>query len=631
MASALNAKKNDRCLVSGNEAIARAVWESGANVAAAYPGTPSTEIIEYMSQYPDIYTEWSINEKVSIEVAIGASLAGSRSFCAMKHVGMNVASDAFMTQTLMGINAGMVIAVADDVGLSSSQNEQDSRYWGRFAHLPILEPADSQETYDMTLLAFELSEQYDTPVIIRMTTRVCHVKTVLTIRGDRQELEGSGFTKNPERWVMTPVAARVRLPIMFAREEELRIYTETSPLNVLHEGKNTTDKKLAFVSSGPAFLHVLETYPDATILKLGFSHPAPLEKIKALAADYEYLVIVEETEKLLETEIRASGVSNVYGKDILPNIGELSPDILEPAVDKLLGIERSEEESVVNKVFPRPPTMCVACPHLGPYFALAHMRNVHITGDIGCYTLGAGKPWEALDTCISMGASMGVAHGMDKGRSKVDENKAIVAVIGDSTFMHMGMQGLLDITYNKGNVTVLLLDNRAVGMTGGQTNPGMGKDLHNEDTIRVDFAKLCEALGVRKERIRIVNPYELPNVMKVLREETKMPEPSVVITNEPCVLVDAYDPHIPLKVIDEDCTGCGNCLDTGCPAIFVTRRETVIKPNGREKELAFVRIDKDVCTGCDLCTKPCAPDCIVPTTEEDRQLSVVQFQPQESK
>ncbi len=622
MTSAFNALKDERCLVSGNEAIARAVWEAGANVASAYPGTPSTEILEYLSQYSDIYTEWSVNEKVSLEVAIGASLAGSRSFCAMKHVGMNVASDAFMTQTLMGVNGGLVIAVADDVGLSSSQNEQDSRYWGRFAHLPVLEPADSQETYEMAQYAFELSEKYDTPVIIRMTTRVCHVKTLLTIQGDRVERTVSGFKKNPERWVMTPVAARKRLPIMFAREQKLRDYTEQCELNVLHKG---TDKRLGFVTSGPAYMHVLESYPEASILKLGFSHPAPLEKIKQLAAQVEHLIVVEETEKLLETEIRASGVLNVYGKDILPSIGELSPDVLQPSINKLLGIENSSEKNTANKVFPRPPTMCVACPHLGPYFALAHMRNVNITGDIGCYTLGAGKPWNALDTCISMGASMGVAQGMDKGRGEVDKKKAVVAVIGDSTFLHMGMQGLVNITYNKGNVTVLLLDNRAVGMTGGQNNPGMGKDLHNEDTVRIDFVQLVEALGVKKERIRQVNPYELPNVMKALREETKINEPSVIITNEPCVLVDAYKPRVALKVIDDDCTGCGNCLDTGCPAIFVTRRETVVKPNGREKELAFVRIDSDICTGCELCTKPCAPDCIVPMTGHDLQQKTVQF------
>jgi len=623
MSSALNTKLNERCLVSGNEAIARGVWEAGANVGAAYPGTPSTEIIEYLSQYPDIYTEWSINEKVSIEVAIGASLAGSRSFCAMKHVGMNVASDAFMTQTLVGVKGGLVIAVADDVGLSSSQNEQDSRYWGRFAHLPILEPSDSQEAYEMVMQAFDISEQFDTPVIIRMTTRVCHVKTVMTIKGDRQEHESTGFEKDPNRFVMTPTAAKTRLPMMFERENKLREFSESVALNVLHNVYNENEGKsdhanIGFITAGPAFLHVLESYPDAPILKLGFSHPAPLEKIREFAKQVDKLIVVEETEKLLETEIRAAGVSNIFGKDILPTIGELAPAVLKPAIDQLLTGKEPEENANANALFPRPPTMCVACPHLGPYFALAHMRNINIAGDIGCYTLGAGEPWTALDTCISMGASMGVAMGLDKGRSESDKNKAVVAVIGDSTFLHMGMQGLVDITYNKGNVTVLLLDNRAVGMTGGQNNPGMGKDLHNEETVRIDFVKLVEALGVKKERIRVVNPYELPNVMKILREETKIPEPSVVITNEPCVLVDAYEPRVPLEVIDEDCTGCGNCLDTGCPAIFVTRRETVIKPNGKERELAFVRIDANVCTGCNLCTKPCAPDCIVPIKLENK-------------
>ena len=617
MSSALNTKINERCLVSGNEAIARGVWEAGANVAAAYPGTPSTEIIEYLSQYPDIYTEWSINEKVSVEVAIGASLAGSRSFCAMKHVGMNVASDALMTQTLIGVKGGLVIAVADDVGLSSSQNEQDSRFWGRFAHLPVLEPCDSQEAYEMVMQAFHISEQFDTPVIVRMTTRVCHVKTLITIKGDRQVHQATGFEKDANRFVMTPAAAKIRLPLMFEREKKLRDFSEIVILNSLHEPQQK-QSEIGFVTSGPAFLHVLESFPDAAILKLGLSHPAPLEKIRTFAKQLEKLIVVEETEKLLETEIRAAGISNVYGKDILPSIGELAPAVLKPAVEKLLTGEEAAKDSNANAIFPRPPTMCVACPHLGPYFALAHMRNVNIAGDIGCYTLGAGEPWTALDTCISMGASMGVALGMDKGRGEADKNKAVVAVIGDSTFLHMGMQGLADITYNRGNVTVLLLDNRAVGMTGGQNNPGMGKDLHNEDTVRIDFAKLVEALGVKKERIRKVNPYELPNVMKILREETKIAEPSVIITNQPCVLVDAYDPRVPLTVIEEDCTGCGNCLDTGCPAIFVTRRETVIKPNGKERELAFVRIDSNVCTGCNLCTKPCAPDCIVPVKPEEQ-------------
>lgn len=609
MAAAQQAQIGQRVLVSGNEAIARAVWEAGAKVAAAYPGTPSTEILEYLGTYPDIYSEWSVNEKVSLEVAIGASLVGSRGFCAMKHVGLNVASDALMTQTLTGVHGGLVLAVADDVGLSSSQNEQDSRYWGRFAHVPILEPADSQEAYDMTRMAFELSEQFNTPVIVRLTTRVCHVKTTINIHGEREEFNLGGFAKDPGRWVMVPTVARTRLPFQAQRDKDLASYSETSPLNFSLAG---SDNSVAFITSGPAFMHVQEAFPQAPVYKIGYSWPLPLEALAKFASQYDKVLIVEETEALVETELKAAGVENISGKDVLPLHGELTPDVLRHAVAKLKGEVIASNLIPAQQVFPRPPTMCVACPHLGPYFALASMRNIHIAGDIGCYTLGAGQPWNALDTCISMGASMGVAHGMDKGRGPEDANKAMVAVIGDSTFLHMGMQGLLDITYNQGNVTILLLDNRAVGMTGGQNNPGNGMNLQGEETMRVDFVKLVEALGVKPERIRQVNSYELPVVLKTLREETKINEPSVVLTSNPCVLVDAYQPKGPLNVIEQDCTGCGNCLDTGCPAISVTRRETVMKPNGREKELAFVTIDTSVCTGCGLCTKPCAPDCIQP-------------------
>ncbi len=609
MAAAQQAQIGQKVLVSGNEAIARAVWEAGTKVAAAYPGTPATEILEYLGLYSDIYSEWSVNEKVSLEVAIGASLVGSRGFCAMKHVGLNVASDALMTLTLTGVHGGLVIAVADDVGLSSSQNEQDSRFWGRFAHVPILEPADSQEAYDMTRMAFELSEQFNTPVIVRLTTRVCHVKTTIAIYGEREAFSLGGFAKDPARWVMVPTVARTRLPFQAKRDLKLAQYSETNPLNFSLSG---VDESVAFITSGPAFMHVQEAFPQSPVFKIGYSWPIPISALKNFASQYEKVLVVEETEALVETELKAAGVENISGKDVLPLHGELTPDVIKYGVAKLIGAPITSNLIPAQQVFPRPPTMCVACPHLGPYFALASMRNIHIAGDIGCYTLGAGQPWNALDTCISMGASMGVALGMDKGRGPEDENKAMVAVIGDSTFLHMGMQGLLNITYNQGNVTILLLDNRAVGMTGGQNNPGNGMNLQGEQTNRVDFAKLVEALGVAPERIRKVNAYELPVVLKTLREETKIKQPSVVITGNPCVLVDAYQPKGPLYVMENDCNGCGNCLDTGCPAISVTRRETVVKPNGREKKLAFVTIDTSVCTGCGLCTKPCAPDCIQP-------------------
>ena len=622
----------ERLFISGNEAVARAAWGAGCKVMAAYPGTPATEILEYASRLPEMYSEWSVNEKVSLEVCIGASLAGSRALCAMKHVGLNVASDALMTQTLIGVGGGLVIAVADDVGLSSSQNEQDSRFWGRFAHVPVLEPSDAQEAYDLTRFAFDLSEQFDTPVILRMTTRICHVKGVVGTSQRRPFNSGVGFKKDPARLVMIPTNAKHRIPLMYRREERLQQYSEESNLNLLKEGN---DKRIGFVTSGPVFMHIQEAFPESPILKLGMSYPVPTGKIRELASQVEQLVVAEEVEPILEGEIKAAGIQ-VLGKEILPRIGELAPQVLRPAIAKLLGDARAEETAPPrtladlpevkvsmpppgSSLFPRPPTMCVACPHLGIYYCLSKIRNKAISGDIGCYTLGAGHPWNALDTTICMGASMGVAHGLDKGRTDVDGDQKIIAVIGDSTFMHMGMQGLLDITYNRGNVTILLLDNRAVGMTGGQDNPGSGRDIHGEESPRVDFAKLCEALGVKPERIHEVNPYELPTLFKALREEVKIDDTSVIITNQPCVLVDFYAAKPPLRVEDDKCTGCKNCLDVGCPAIHVTRRETVVKPNGTTKELAFVRIESSACTGCNLCPSTCGPDAIVPVENFIRQ------------
>ena len=619
MAAVLPAPASSRLLMSGNEAVARAVWESGVRVAAAYPGTPATEMLEAIATYPDVYAEWSVNEKVSLEVAFGAAMAGSRAFCSMKHVGLNVASDALMTMTLTGVAGGLVIAVADDVGLSSSQNEQDSRYWGRFAHLPVLEPADSQEAHDFTLAAFELSERFQCPVILRLTTRICHVKALVSV-GERCAHQAAGFTKDVGRWVMVPGAAGKRLPLMFEREAKLREAAEVSPFNTLESG---VDRRVGFITSGPAYMHVRETFPDAPVLKLGFSYPLPFALMRRLAQQCDRLVVVEEVEPLIETEIKAQGVA-ATGKDILPRIGELSPNVLGPAIARLLG-EAVVETPVAApmQVFPRPPTMCVACPHLGVYYTLAQLRNVTVSGDIGCYTLGFGQPWNALDSCISMGASMGMAHGLDKGRADAEKDKKIVAVIGDSTFMHMGMQGLLNIVYNRGNVTVLLLDNRAVGMTGGQNNPGNGRGIHGEETPRVDFATLVKALGVADERVHVVDPYELPTLFKTLRQETKVAEPSVIITSRPCVLIEDFKARKPFAVDSDKCTGCGNCVDIGCPAIHVTRREKVVKNSGKEVELSFVRIESTACTGCGLCLTPCAPDAIVPVDLLSMPIQVV--------
>lgn len=600
-----------RMFLSGNEAVARAVWESGVRVAAAYPGTPASEMLENIARYPEVYAEWSVNEKVSVEVVIGASMAGARSFSAMKHVGMNVAADALMTLTLTGAKAGMVIAIADDVGFSSSQNEQDSRYWGRFGHLPILEPSDSQEAYEMTRYGYALSEEYQVPVILRMTTRICHVKAMVTV-GEREEHPSTGFVKDPARWVMVPGYAKQRLPMQLEREEQLRALSEQSHFNRVEPG---SDRRIGFVTSGPAYMHVREAFPEAPVLKLGLSCPAPIEKIRAFAAQVDRLLVVEETEPLLETEIKAAGIET-HGKDVLPRSNELSPKILRPAVAQLLGETYvAPAEAAVRpalEVFPRPPTMCVACPHLGVYYTLAQMRNIIVSGDIGCYTLGSGHPWNALDSTIAMGASMGVALGLDKGRGESDAKKKVVAVIGDSTFMHNGMTGLLDITYHGGNVTVLLLDNRTTGMTGSQNTPANGRDLLGNPAPRIDFPKLVEALGVKPERIRVVDPYELPTLFKALREETKIEEPSVIITNRPCVLIDEFEKRQPRKVDEEKCTGCGNCIDVGCPAILVRRRAKEVKPSGKEVDLNFVRIETVACTGCNLCVQTCGQDAIVP-------------------
>lgn len=613
MAAVMPAPSQSRLLLSGNEAVARAVWEAGCRVAAAYPGTPSTEILEVLATFPGLHTEWSVNEKVSMEVALGASMAGSRAFCAMKHVGLNVASDCLMTMTLTGVSGGLVIAVADDVGMSSSQNEQDSRFWGRFAHIPILEPADSQEAHAMTLAAFELSERHQVPVLLRLTTRICHVKSIV-LTGERVEHQPVGFEKNPQRWVMVPAHAKSRIPMMFARDAALRAESEASPLNSSEAGG---DRDVGFVTSGPAWMHVREAFPEAPVLKLGLSHPLPTEKIRAFAALVDKLVVVEEVEPLVETELKAAGIA-CHGKDVLPSLGELAPQVLKPGVDHLLGRGPAPVQPDIKppQVFPRPPTLCASCPHLGIYYTLSQLKNIIVSGDIGCYTLGAGHPWNALDTTICMGATMGVALGLDKGRGEADRNKRVLAVIGDSTFMHMGMQGLLDITYNRGNVTVLLLDNNTVGMTGGQNTPANGRDIHGNASPQVDLVKVVEALGVKPERIHVVDPYELPVLFKTIREEIKIDEPSVIVARRPCVLITDFKPFRPYLVDDDKCTGCGNCIEVGCPAIHVTRREKAVKASGREVELAFVNIDSQACTGCGLCVQPCAPDAIqhVPLT-----------------
>ena len=617
-------------LASGNRAVAEGVHQAGALVAAAYPGTPSTEILEYVSEFANLDAHWATNEKVALEVAYGASLTGVRAFCAMKHVGLNVAADALMSLTLSGAVGGLVIAVADDVGLSSSQNEQDSRYWGRFAHLPLLEPADSQEAYDMAREAFSLSEHFQCPILLRLTTRVCHVKTrVVFAAPPEADLADAkpAFVGQPERLVLVPAIARQRLPVQFARDRELAAFSEQCAYNRASDtgGGGAGSGGTGFIASGPAYLSVRESFPEAPVFKLGFSHPLPFERIRDFARDLERLVVVEETEPLVETELRAAGIP-VHGKDVLPASGELTATTLRQGLRQFFSEvsddpsdDRSDDPaSAIEAVFVRPPTMCVGCPHLGVYYCLSRFKKkAIITGDIGCYTLGAGQPWRALDCVVCMGASIGMALGMDlarrqQGAEAADKGKAIIAVIGDSTFLHMGLQGLIDVVYKGGNVTLMILDNSTTAMTGGQDNHASGRDVQGRPAPALDFAAVVRALGVRPERIREVDPYEMPKLFKIIKEETAAPEPSVIITNQPCVLIEDFRPRHPLAVIEEACTGCANCLQTGCPALQVTRREVEVKKSGKRFDKAWVRIDSLACTGCGLCAETCGPDAIHP-------------------
>jgi len=598
-----------REFLSGNEAAARGAWEAGVEVAAAYPGTPSTEILETLTRLPDVYCEWSTNEKVALEVALGASMMGRRALCAMKHVGVNVAADSLMTMGLVGVKAGLVLAVSDDVGFSSSQNEQDSRFWGRFVHLPVLEPCDATEAHGMTRDAFEISERFQVPVLLRLTTRVSHVRRAVSV-GSRAALDASrhGYQRDVERWIITPNHVGKRIDLRAERDRALARETLASPWNRIEEGG---DRRIGIIVSGAPYPAVREACPDAPLLKLGFSHPLPVELARRFAASVEHVLVVEEVDPLVETELRAAGIE-ASGKAVLPLRGELMAPAIEQAVTRILGSETTGGAAPQPaKVFPRPPTLCAGCPYLGVYFWLGHLKDVIITGDIGCYTLGCNPPWNAIDTIISMGASLGVAHGMAKASAADAKPKPVLATIGDSTFLHAGMSALANIVYQQANVTVLLLDNRATAMTGGQDNPATGHALGGADAARIDFAKLVEALGVRPERIRVVDPYELPTFFKALREEIKANEPSVIVTTRPCVLSSDFERLKPLTVIEDQCNGCARCLDLGCPAINVTRREQQTRASGTVVDLSFVAIDAATCTGCELCAKACGQHAIV--------------------
>ncbi len=495
--------------MTGNEAVARGCYEAGCTFASAYPGTPSTEILENVAQYKEnIYCEWAPNEKVAMEVAIGATMAGARSLAAMKHVGVNVAADPLFTLGYLGVNGGFILVSADDPGCHSSQNEQDNRYYAKFSKIGCMEPSNSQESKDMIKSAFEISEKYDTPILFRMTTRICHSKGLVEF-GEREEVGAKEYQKNPAKWIATPANAKRLHPIVEDKLVELEKFSNETDLNYFV----WNEKKIGIISSGVAYTYAQEVFGDtASYLKLGFTHPLPMKKIKEFADEVETLYVIEELEPYIEEQLKAAGIECI-GKEKIPRIGELNPDIIAEA---LLGEVRETMHIEEDKKVSRPPTLCAGCPHRGFYYALSKKKNVVVTGDIGCYTLGAAEPLNSLDSCVCMGASISMAHGAQKAFEKHNVEKRVVGVIGDSTFFHTGVNSLIDVAYNKGNTVSVILDNRITGMTGHQENPGTGFTLMGEPAKEIDIPKLVSAIGI--EHIKTINPLDLEEVDKALEE-----------------------------------------------------------------------------------------------------------------
>ncbi|MBN2878087.1 MAG: indolepyruvate ferredoxin oxidoreductase subunit alpha [Clostridia bacterium] len=564
-------------LLLGNQAVARGAWEAGCKVATAYPGTPSTEITENIAKYYEIYSEWSPNEKVALEVGIGASYGGARTIVSMKHVGLNVAADPFFTLSYTGVNGGLVIAVADDPGMHSSQNEQDTRLIGRSAHVPVLEPSDSMEAKEFTKIAFDLSEKYDTPVILRLTTRVSHSRGLVEVE-DRKEVPLKDYTKDISKHIMMPGMARKRHIFVEQRDKLIEKDASAMPIN------NVTykDKKIGIITSGLSYQYVKEALPDASILKLGLVYPLPYDLIEEFSQNVERLIVVEELEPFIEDAIKAKGIA-CEGKELFTLQGEYSANLIRKAI---LGEDAAEVEGAEGLPM-RPPALCPGCPHRGTFHVLNKM-GLTVTGDIGCYTLGALAPLSAMDTCVCMGSSIGIAMGMEKARGR-DFAKRTVAVIGDSTFMHTGINGLIDVVYNKGNTTVLILDNRTTGMTGHQNNPTNGKDIKGEPAHEIDFEPLVRAIGVNN--VVTVDSYDLKKLEAAVSEALEFDGPSVIIAKRPCVLLDKAFRKPPLKVNHDKCTDCRECMSIGCPSIIVR--------NGK------VEIDTTLCVGCALCARVC--------------------------
>lgn len=566
-------------LMLGNAAVARGLYEAGCCVVSSYPGTPSTEITEEAAKFDDIYCEWAPNEKVAMETAFGASLAGRRSFCGMKHVGLNVAADPLFTVSYTGVNAGMIIVVADDAGMHSSQNEQDSRHYAKASKIPMLEPSDSAEALSFTKLAYELSEEFDTPVIIKMCTRVAHSQSLVET-SERVEPPMKPYEKNIGKYVMMPGNAIRRHPVVEERTRKLAAYAETSPLNRLEEG---SDRAMGIITSSTSYQYVKEVCGDQfPILKLGMVWPLPEQKIRDFAASVSLLTVVEELDPFLEDYCRQLGLPLV-GKDHFPITGEFSQNL----VAEKMGLPVHKGVSLDEAIPPRPPVMCAGCPHRGLFYTL-NKNKCTVMGDIGCYTLGAVAPLAAMDMTLCMGGSISGLHGFNKARGAESEGKT-VAVIGDSTFMHSGMTGLANIAYNQSNSTVIILDNSITGMTGHQQNPTTGYNIKGDPAGKIDLESLCRAMGFK--RVRVVDPYNLKECDQAVKEELSADEASVIISRRPCALLKYVKHKAPLAVNKDKCIGCKSCMKIGCPAISMKEGKA--------------HVDFTQCVGCGVCEQLC--------------------------
>lgn len=570
-------------LMLGNEAFARGLYEAGCCFVSSYPGTPSTEVTEFAAKYNEIYAEWAPNEKVGMESAFGASLAGRRSFVGMKHVGLNVAADPLFTISYTGVNAGMIICVADDAGMHSSQNEQDSRHYAIAAKVPMLEPSDSAEALEFTKIAYELSEKYDTPVIMKMCTRVAHSQSIVET-SDRVEMPVKPYEKNIAKYVMMPGNAKKKHPVVEARTAALTKWAETAEINRIDAG---SDNSIGFITDSTCYQYIKEvcgdTYP---VLKLGMINPMPVQKIKDFAASVGKVIVVEELDDIIETHCKKLGIE-CEGKSMFTNIGEFSQNYIAQQLGKAVPTGKVVDEAIPM----RPPVMCAGCPHRGLFYTLKKLK-VNSIADIGCYTLGAVAPLSAVDTVVCMGASVSGLHGFNK-LSKENEAKS-VAVIGDSTFMHSGITGLVNIAYNESNSTVIIVDNSITGMTGHQQNPTTGMNLKGDPCTKINLEALCKSIGIN--RVRVIDPYNLKECEDVIKEELAAEEPSVVISRRPCALLKYVKHNGPIKVDSDKCIGCKSCMRIGCPAISMKDGKAVI--------------DSTLCTGCGVCAQLCPKDAI---------------------